>query len=166
MSGAPPPPHGRMYRYWLQYAYQGGLCCWCLKPMDLLPRYKSIHPDRSPTRATREHVFPVSLGGARGWHNCVLAHADCNHERDADATRKPHFDPVARPPGKQTSPVADAVAERTICLDIPVRNGYASVQLPDNLTLAEASLICAAIWKEATRGAHGAEALLSHRTVT
>lgn len=79
----------------MQFEHQRGLCCWCLLPMDAMPRFRPIWPSKSDTRATWEHIVPLSKGGTRGRNNCVLAHAKCNMERGAEV-KTPAFGPYPR----------------------------------------------------------------------
>jgi 5-methylcytosine-specific restriction endonuclease McrA len=68
-----------------QWEHQRGLCCWCLKPMEL-----NATTDCYPHGASWEHVIPKSLGGSDAQINRVLAGRSCNHRR-GNRLGTPHF---------------------------------------------------------------------------
>jgi 5-methylcytosine-specific restriction endonuclease McrA len=81
----------------LQFQHQNGLCCWCLKPMELRRFTKEEWAVRAnfPMMATWEHLVPKAWGGSDSRWNRVLAHRVCNNERGTKI-REPHFAPFPR----------------------------------------------------------------------
>ncbi len=67
-----------------QFKHQGGLCCWCMRPM--------LPPGLDPLAMSWEHVIPRSKGGSNARTNRVLAHRLCNRERGTQE-RTPLFAP-------------------------------------------------------------------------
>ena len=65
----------------LMLAVQGGLCFYCWKPMSADPVHKA-----AGHHATKDHLLPISQGGAADWTNTVLACLACNR---AKANRLP-----------------------------------------------------------------------------
>ncbi len=65
----------------LMFAVQGGLCFYCWTPITADPVH--IHAKHY---ATKDHVLPISHGGAADWTNTVLACFGCNR---AKASRLP-----------------------------------------------------------------------------
>lgn len=65
----------QLERMWAKY---NGICQICFKPCI---RYEDVRSKKDiPLTATREHVVPLVLGGAKEDHNCVLAHLKCNNK--------------------------------------------------------------------------------------
>lgn len=65
----------QLERMWNKY---NGICQICFEPCL---RFEDIHSRKDiPLSATREHVIPLVLGGAKEDHNCVLAHLKCNNK--------------------------------------------------------------------------------------
>ena len=77
-----------------QFKHQNGLCCWCLKPMELKEMTADEWAQRAsfPNLATWEHLVPLARGGTDSRFNRVLAHRFCNNERGVKV-RNPHFGP-------------------------------------------------------------------------
>lgn len=88
-----------------QFEHQKGLCCWCLKPMDLI---LDIHDGKvSDNNATWEHVIPKALGGVNLRENRVLAHSICNRKRGKKIIT-PEFRPYEQPVTVRTCDVITA----------------------------------------------------------
>lgn len=64
-----------------KFSEQGGLCCWCRKPMSY-NRTKNGSPARD--FATFEHLKPRKEGGQINETNIALAHRKCNAKRNAE----------------------------------------------------------------------------------
>lgn len=81
----------------LQFAHQNGLCCWCLKPMELRLITAEEWAKRAsyPMLATWEHLVPKAWGGDDSRWNRVLAHRVCNNARGTKIM-EPHFGPFPR----------------------------------------------------------------------
>jgi hypothetical protein len=52
------------------YYREGGMCFWCDMPLTT--------KEHQPNSVTRDHVVPISKGGATKWENIVASCADCN----------------------------------------------------------------------------------------
>lgn len=78
-------------RMWVRYK---GICQICFTPCI---RYQDVRSKKDiPLTATREHVIPLVLGGAKEDHNCVLAHLKCNNKNINEmqkAGQLPEVDP-------------------------------------------------------------------------
>ncbi len=76
----------------LMFMVQGSLCFYCWKPMSQEKEHiKAAH------YATKDHLVPVSQGGAADWTNTILACMTCNRAKgdrmptDAERARHGHL---------------------------------------------------------------------------
>ena len=60
----------------LMFTVQGGLCFYCWTPMTA----DTVHK-QAKHYATKDHVLPISHGGAADWTNTVLACLNCNRTK-------------------------------------------------------------------------------------
>ncbi len=76
----------------LMFAVQGGFCFYCWKLMTLDTAHKQAHH-----YASKDHLQPLSQGGAHDWTNTVLACLACNRAKsdrlptEAERTRHGHI---------------------------------------------------------------------------
>ena len=122
MTGFPRNPSPKQKE--MQFAHQGGLCCWCTMKMLMV-----TEDPRHPKFATWEHVHPKSKGGTNLRSNRVLAHRDCNQKRGSSTDVVPAFTPYPEPPKKSKR------------VPPPIRPLYTPPVKPPPDPLAEARLL-------------------------